>query len=129
MSRVYLCIGAISGLIGVGMGAFGAHAVADRLTPEMLAVYETAARYQLIHALAILFAGYVAGHSSRRLWGLSAGFFTAGTVLFSGSLYALSLTGIRGLGAITPLGGLCFLTGWAFLFFSALLDKGPATTR
>lgn len=109
------------------MGAFGAHAVAEWLSPEMLAVYETAARYQLIHALAILFTGYVAGRSPRRLWAISAGFFTAGTVLFSGSLYALSLTGVRTLGAITPVGGLCFLAGWTVLFFAAWLEKDPAT--
>ena len=100
----------------MAIGAFGAHALKARLSPEMLAVYETGVRYQLFHALALL---AVAWASSR--WTGSAAvtaggwLFVAGTLLFSGSLYALSLTGVRGLGVVTPLGGLAWLLGWAAL--------------
>ena len=122
MSRVYLAIGAVFGLVGVAAGAFGAHALADHLEPEMLAVYETAARYQLTHAVAILIVAVAAARWPSGLWPFAAGFFTAGIVLFSGSLYGLSLTGMRALGVVTPLGGLCFLVGWALLLAAALRD-------
>ena len=122
MSRVYLAIGAAFGLIAVAAGAFGAHAIRDRLTPEMLAVYETAARYQLTHALAIVIVALAAARWPSGLWSVSAAFFTAGIVLFSGSLYGLSLSGVRSLGAITPVGGVCLLAGWALFILAALRD-------
>ena len=89
--------------VAVAAGAFGAHALKSRLSPEMLAVWETAVRYQVYHALALLLVRDRA----------AAACFAAGTVLFSGSLYALSLTGLKKLGMITPVGGLLFLAGWA----------------
>ncbi|MHB1847065.1 MAG: DUF423 domain-containing protein [Deltaproteobacteria bacterium] len=110
-----LTLGAILGFVGVAAGAFGAHALRARLTPELLTVFETGARYELYHALALLAVGLAAARDPSPLWGWAGGFFTAGIVLFSGSLYALALTGTRWLGAITPVGGLCLLAGWALL--------------
>jgi uncharacterized membrane protein YgdD (TMEM256/DUF423 family) len=102
------------GFIGVALGAFGAHALKARLTPEMLHTWNTGVLYHLFHALALFaLALYAKTSSSNINWG--AGFFLAGTILFSGSLYALSLSGIKPLGAITPLGGLCFLLGWGWI--------------
>ena len=113
--RVFPLAGSVSALIAVAAGAFGAHALRTRLSPDLLAVFETGARYQMYHALALFAAGWVAGRwgSSQATW--AGCFFVAGTVIFSGSLYLLSLTGMRWLGAVTPLGGLSFLLGWACL--------------
>jgi uncharacterized membrane protein YgdD (TMEM256/DUF423 family) len=107
--------GALLAFLGVLAGAFGAHALRGRLTPELLQVFETGARYQLIHALAMILAALAAERGGRPGLGLAGGLFAAGIVLFSGSLYALALSGIRLFGAITPLGGLCFLAGWLLL--------------
>jgi uncharacterized membrane protein YgdD (TMEM256/DUF423 family) len=117
MEHVFIVCGALSAFVAVAAGAFGAHALRSRLGPELLAVFETAARYQMYHALALI---AVAWAMSR--WGTpqlrAAGWlFLAGTILFSGSLYLLALTGVRGLGAVTPFGGLCFLAGWLLLAF------------
>jgi uncharacterized membrane protein YgdD (TMEM256/DUF423 family) len=119
MDRLFFSIGAVSAMIAVAAGAFGAHALRDRLSPEHLAVFETAARYQMYHALGLLAVAWAA---TRWPGGLSlwAGWlFAAGTLLFSGSLYALALTGTRWLGAITPLGGVAFLAGWLCLGLAA----------
>ena len=105
---------------GVVLGAFGAHGLRARLTPDMLAVYETGVHYHLVHALGLL---AVAWASARwpGAWVNAAGWlFAAGIVLFSGSLYLLAVTGARWLGAVTPLGGTCFILGWAVLAFAAL---------
>jgi uncharacterized membrane protein YgdD (TMEM256/DUF423 family) len=108
--------GAVSALIAVLAGAFGAHALRDRLSPELLQSFETGARYQMYHALALLVAGRGKGPGGPRGGTrLACWLFLVGTVLFSGSLYALSLTGVRAWGAVTPVGGLCFLAGWAAL--------------
>jgi uncharacterized membrane protein YgdD (TMEM256/DUF423 family) len=107
--------GALSAFIAVAAGAFGAHALRARLAPEMLAVFETGARYQMYHALALLFVGWAALHGDHAALRWAGGLFIAGTILFSGSLYVLALTGVRALGAITPLGGVCFLAGWIAL--------------
>jgi uncharacterized membrane protein YgdD (TMEM256/DUF423 family) len=115
-------LGAIAAFLGVGLGAFGAHSVRDHITPEMLAVYQTGVQYHLLHALALLFVGLFSGQTTEKAKGLVRGagtLFITGIVLFSGSLYALALTGIRKLGIITPLGGVCFLTGWALLAAAA----------
>jgi uncharacterized membrane protein YgdD (TMEM256/DUF423 family) len=119
MGRIFLALGAISGFLAVAAGAFGAHALRDRLTAEYLTVFETAARYQMYHALALLAVALLL--SLRPLGTLQwAGWlFVVGTTLFSGSLYALALTGTRWLGAITPLGGVAFLAGWICLALSA----------
>jgi uncharacterized membrane protein YgdD (TMEM256/DUF423 family) len=117
--RLFLACGAISAFIAVAAGAFGAHALRGRLTPEMLAVFEVGVRYQMYHALALLAVAWMLGRWPGP-WPVRAGWlFLAGTVLFSGSLYLLALTGIRWLGAITPLGGLAFLTGWLCLAVGA----------
>ena len=120
MTRTFVALGAISALLAVAAGAFGAHALRARLVPDMQAVFETAARYHMYHALAL----FVAGWAFTRWPGgpvIAAGWlFVAGTVLFSGSLYLLALTGQRWLGAITPLGGLAFLAGWICLAWAAL---------
>ncbi len=119
LDRWFVALGGLSGLIAVGAGAFGAHALRARLTPESLAVFETASRYQMYHALALIAAGWVAARWPGPLAGWTGWLFLAGTIVFSGSLYLLALTGVRWLGAITPLGGLCFLAGWLCLALAA----------
>jgi uncharacterized membrane protein YgdD (TMEM256/DUF423 family) len=119
MSRLWLCLGALSGLLSVAAGAFGAHALKQRLSTDMLQVFETAARYEMYHALALLAVGLLSARSPSRLLDLAGWAFTGGVILFSGSLYALALTGARSLGAITPLGGLLLLGGWAALLAAA----------
>ena len=121
MNRTFLLLGAVMGFLGVSLGAFGAHALRARLTPEMLGVFETGVRYQMYHALAILAVAAVVGSGGNaRLASVAGWCFAAGIVLFSGSLYALTLTGVSTLGAITPLGGVLFLAGWACLVALAL---------
>ena len=119
MDRLFFSIGALSALLSVAAGAFGAHALRARLSPEYLAVFETAARYQMFHALGLLAVAWAVGRWPGALPQWAGWLFVAGTVLFSGSLYALALTGVRWLGAITPLGGIAFLVGWLCLFLSA----------
>jgi uncharacterized membrane protein YgdD (TMEM256/DUF423 family) len=119
MDRLFAALGAASGFIAVAAGAFGAHALKARLTPDLLAVFDTGARYQMFHALALLAVAWAATRWPGR-WVHAAGWcFVAGTVLFSFSLYALALTGMRGFGAITPLGGGLFLGGWLLLALAA----------
>ena len=120
MFRTAWTIGAFSAFLGVAAGAFGAHALKTRVTPELLLVFETGVRYQLIHAIAILAVGLAAVHRPSGSWAIPVGLFTAGTVLFSGSLYALALSGVRWLGAVTPLGGVCFLAGWLAVIWIVL---------
>ena len=122
MNRTFLLLGAVMGFLGVTLGAFGAHALRARLTPEMLAVFETGVRYQMYHALAILAVAAVVGSGGNaRLASVAGWCFAAGIVLFSGSLYALTLSGVGALGAITPIGGVFFLAGWACLVAFALM--------
>jgi uncharacterized membrane protein YgdD (TMEM256/DUF423 family) len=122
----WLRIGAISAGLAVAAGAFGAHALEGKLEPRAKEVFETAARYQMFHALALLAVGLLVlrTRTGRGLdvagWG-----FLVGTILFSGSLYMLALTGIRWLGAITPLGGVGFLVGWTALAFSRVEPSKP----
>jgi len=122
--RTFLRIGALLGFIDVAIGAFGAHALKERLSPDLLAVFETGVRYQMYHALAILIVALIIGRSSGNARATWAGWcFVAGIVLFSGSLYVLALTGIGVFGAITPLGGLFFLAGWLCLVFAAAVKE------
>ena len=122
MDRTFLLIGAVLGFLGVAFGAFGAHALRNRLSPEMLAVFETAVRYQMYHAFAVLIVSAAIGHiGTARLLVIAGWSFFAGILLFSGSLYALALTGVGILGAITPVGGVLFLIGWACLALFAAL--------
>ncbi len=121
MNRTFLMLGAVAGGIGVALGAFGAHGLRGRLSPEMLDVFETGVRYHLYHALALLAMASVAARLEASHSLAAAGWlFVAGIVLFSGSLYLLALTGIRSLGAITPFGGVAFLLGWTCLVIAAL---------
>jgi uncharacterized membrane protein YgdD (TMEM256/DUF423 family) len=124
MDRTFALLGALLAFLAVGAGAFGAHALRERLAPDLLDVFETAARYQMYHALGLLAVAWAAdrwpGGAS-----LAAGWlFVAGIVLFSGSLYLLSLSGVRWLGAITPLGGLAFLAGWLALAWAVWRGQG-----
>ena len=119
MSRTFLLLGAIAGFTGVTLGAFGAHALRARLSSEMLAVFETGVRYQMYHALALVATAVLMTQIDGWLITAAGWSFVVGIVLFSGSLYILSLTGITLLGAVTPLGGLAFLLGWAFLAIAA----------
>jgi uncharacterized membrane protein YgdD (TMEM256/DUF423 family) len=112
-------IGALSGAIGVGAGAFGAHALREKLEPRMLEVFETGARYQMYHAVAMIAAAWVVTRFPGALANASGWLFLAGTVFFSGSLYAMALTNVRALGAITPIGGVCFIAGWVCLAIAA----------
>lgn len=118
MDRLFYRLGALSALLSVAAGAFGAHALRHRLTLEYLSVFETAARYQMYHALALLAAAWGASRWPGLLPKWAGWCFVGGTVLFSGSLYALALTGNRWLGAITPLGGVAFMVGWCCLALS-----------
>jgi len=120
MERLFIIIGALSGGIGVAAGAFGAHALRARLEPRMLEVFETGARYQMYHAIAMLAAAWIVTRFPGSLANASGWLFLAGTLLFSGSLYAMAFTGIRALGAITPLGGVCFIAGWGCLALAAM---------
>ena len=116
MANTFLLVGSLVGFLGVAAGAFGAHGLRSRLSPDMLAVFETAVRYQMYHVFALLITAVVMGRvGDARLLTIAGWSFIAGIALFSGSLYALALTGISGLGAMTPLGGLAFLVGWACL--------------
>ena len=119
MDRIFATLGALSGFIAVGAGAFGAHGLKTRLTPDLLTVFETAARYQMFHALALLAVAWAFTRWPGRATAASGWCFVAGTVVFSGSLYLLALTGVRGFGAITPFGGVLFLAGWLLLALAA----------
>ena len=119
MDRLFFGLGAASAFISVAAGAFGAHALRGRLEPDLLAVFETAARYQMYHALALLAVAWAMTRWPGALAAWAGWLFVAGTVLFSGSLYALALSGVRWLGAVTPLGGLAFLAGWICLAVGA----------
>jgi len=112
MERSFFVLGALFAFMSVAAGAFGAHVLKGRLSPDMLAVFETGARYQMYHGLALLVVAWAAAHWTSQLVKAAGWLLVAGTVLFSGSLYVLALSW---LGAVTPVGGLCFLVGWALL--------------
>ena len=115
MDRAFGMLGAASALVAVAAGAFGAHALRTRLAPDLASVFETAVRYQMYHALALLFTAWAATRWPLAPVRAAGWLFVAGTVVFSGSLYLLALTGVRGFGAVTPLGGVAFLAGWLSL--------------
>ena len=115
----FFIFGSVLGGLGVAAGAFGAHGLRARLSPEMLAVFETGVRYHLIHALALLAVVWAATRWESRAIVAAGWLFLVGIVLFSGSLYVLTLSGIRGFGAITPLGGVALILGWLFLAWGA----------
>lgn len=115
MLRTFLLLAAFFGFTGVGLGAFAAHGLKNRLSADYLAIFHTGVTYQLVHALALLGVAVLAAQVPGRLVGWAGWAFALGIVLFSGSLYLLTLTGIGKLGIVTPLGGVCFLVGWALL--------------
>ncbi len=117
--NIWLVIGAVNGLLAVAAGAFGAHGLQGRIDAHALEIWETGARYQMYHALAIGLAAFAIRGASATAAQAAASFFLAGIVLFSGSLYVMALTGIRALGIVTPFGGLSFLVGWAALVYAA----------
>lgn len=115
MSKLCLIVGVVYGLLGVVLGAFGAHGLRERLSEDMLRVWETAVQYQFWHALALLAVGMLAMRFAGA-WLTAAGWtFALGVLVFSGSLYALALSGVRVLGAVTPFGGLLLIAGWLCL--------------
>lgn len=122
MPDIFFLLGSLSGGLSVALGAFGAHGLRSRLAPERLETFETAVRYQMYHAFALLATGLAATvRPQPGIWLVAAGWaFTAGTLLFSGSLYLLVATGRRWLGAVTPLGGVAWVTGWICLAVSSL---------
>lgn len=120
MHQPILRTAAILGALSVILGAFAAHGLRDRLSPESLSVFMTGERYQFYHVFALLAAGIIWRERPVPQVRWSARLFVAGIILFSGSLYLLAVTGIRWLGAITPLGGTCFIAGWMALFFALL---------
>ena len=122
-SRTLVALGAAVAGLAVAAGAFGAHALRARLAPEGLLVFETAARYQMYHGLALIAAGLVADRWPGPLASAAGWCFFAGVLLFSGSLYGLTLSGVRMLGVITPIGGLAFLAGWGCLAFAAMRGR------
>ncbi|HEU0052201.1 MAG TPA: DUF423 domain-containing protein, partial [Longimicrobium sp.] len=113
MARTFWTLGCVLALLAVAAGAFGAHALRGRVAADLLPVFETGARYHMYHALALLGVALAAGRWPQGGWSLPGWLFIAGIVIFSGSLYLLALTGTRWLGAVTPIGGVCFLAGWA----------------
>ncbi|MFN8009473.1 MAG: DUF423 domain-containing protein [Terriglobia bacterium] len=121
--RLWFVAGCLMAGLGVAAGAFGAHALKQRLSPEMLQVFETGVRYQMYHAFGLLAVALMMERWPSSSLQVSAYLFLFGIFLFSGSLYALCLSGIRVLGAITPIGGLCFLAGWAILALAVVTGK------
>ena len=119
MDRFFVAAGAISAFLSVSAGAFGAHGLKDRLSPYSLQVFETGARYQMFHALGLILIGLLATTRPSGTLNAAAWSMLIGTALFSGSLYVLALSGLRWLGAITPIGGLAFLVGWGLLALAA----------
>lgn len=119
MLRGYLLLAALFGFTGVGLGAFAAHGLKNRLSAEYLAIFQTGVTYQLVHALALLAVALLTIHVPGRLTAWAGALFCLGIVLFSGSLYVLTLTGISKLGIVTPFGGLAFLAGWFCLGLAA----------
>jgi uncharacterized membrane protein YgdD (TMEM256/DUF423 family) len=118
----------VAGFAGVVLGAFAAHGLKATLPPDMLAVFETGVRYQMYHAFALFAAAWAFAHWQARSIAIGGALFVAGILVFSGSLYLLALTGVRWLGAITPLGGLLFLGGWLCLIVGATGGHGARRT-
>lgn len=126
MSKVIIILAGINGFLAVSLGAFAAHGLRARLSPELLTTFQTGVQYHMYHALALLGIGVLMiNFPATNLLRMSAWLMLAGIVLFSGSLYLLSITGVRWLGAITPLGGVCFLVAWAQLVWFAARQQFP----
>jgi uncharacterized membrane protein YgdD (TMEM256/DUF423 family) len=121
--RLFLLFAAVSGFVAVSMGAFGAHALKGHLSDRMLQVLQTGVQYQFYHTLALMLVVVLLKHRASRLLAGSGVAFAVGIILFSGSLYVLALSGIHTFGAVTPFGGIGFLTGWVMLALYALSDR------
>jgi uncharacterized membrane protein YgdD (TMEM256/DUF423 family) len=119
MDSTFFVVGCLSALVAVAAGAFGAHSLREVVAPDLLPTFETGARYQMYHALALIVVSFAAVRWPGPATSLAGWLFIAGTLLFSGSLYLLVVTGLRWLGAITPLGGVAFIVGWASLAYAA----------
>lgn len=119
MTRAWIVVGATLAFLGVAAGAFGAHALEGRIAPDLLQVFDTGSRYHVVHALALVFVGLASARWPDPLWTVAGWLFATGVVVFSGSLYALALSGARWLGAVTPLGGVAFLAGWLVVVAAA----------
>jgi uncharacterized membrane protein YgdD (TMEM256/DUF423 family) len=120
-ARLFVALGALLAALGVALGAYGAHALRARLAPEALAIYQTAAQYQMWHALGLLGVGLLCNVLPGSTWLRASGWLLAlGVVLFSGSLYLLAATGMRWLGAVTPLGGSALILGWLAMAIALL---------
>lgn len=120
MEKTFFALGAASAALAVLLGSFGAHALKARLAPEQLVTFETGVRYHLVHALGLLAAAWAAGRFGGDAVRWGGWLLAAGTLLFSGSLYLLALTGVRWIGIVTPFGGVAFVVGWALLAMAAL---------
>jgi uncharacterized membrane protein YgdD (TMEM256/DUF423 family) len=135
MRDTFLRLGAINGFLAVALGAFGAHGLRGKIAPDLLEIYHTGAEYHLTHALALVLVAALLPTAippegiprRERFIRLSGYLFATGILIFSGSLYALALTGIRVLGAITPIGGVCFLSAWALLVATTLTHSNRNT--
>ena len=119
MPQLFLVLAGLSGFLGVALGAFGAHGLRERLTPDLLAVFEVGVRYQMYHALALVAVGLALDRWPSAALQAAGWCFVAGTLIFSGSLYLLAVSGSRWLGAVTPLGGVAFLAGWLLFAWAA----------
>ena len=128
-ARICLTAGAVFGLLGVAGGAMGAHWLRNILDPGGMNTFEIGIRYQMYHALALLATGFLAGQRRSAWFTRACWLFTAGVVLFSGSLYSLAFTGIGLFGAVAPLGGVCLIAGWAALVVGALGHRDPDVSR
>lgn len=119
--KIFLVLGGLNGMLAVALGAFGAHGLKERLSADMLAVYQTGVQYQMYHALALILVAIISDRlvdSAMLSW--SGWLFTAGIIIFSGSLYTLSTTGIKSLGAVAPIGGMAFIVAWVLLIIAAV---------
>lgn len=122
MERIFAGLGAVNAFLSIAAGAFAAHGLSGRLSPEMLDVFETGARYEMYHAIGLIAVAWLVTVAGPRA-NLAGWFMLTGIVLFSGSLYVLALTGIRWIGAITPFGGVAFLAGWVVFAWVALVRR------
>jgi uncharacterized membrane protein YgdD (TMEM256/DUF423 family) len=123
VDRLFFLLGTLSAFIAVATGAFGAHGLKGRLSPDLLSTFEVGVRYQMYHAFALFVVAWAQTRWPGTLVTTSGWLFVVGTLLFSGSLYFLSLTGMKWLGAITPFGGLAFLGGWLCLAYACFISR------
>lgn len=120
MEKTFFVVGSVLAFLGTAAGAFGAHALKDKLSPELAHVFEVGVRYQMYHALALLAVAWAISRTASPLVSISGWLFLAGVIIFSGSLYVLALSGVRAWGAVTPVGGILLLLGWVVLVIGVL---------